>query len=388
MHIIALEDAPTSLRGGQELNLFEICYGLAQRGHQVSLIYSKEGNLLDRYQQFCQHTIKIDRYGFDRRNWLDVASFLPNLAKIPTIPVQSDSVVFSNSCHPAFFSYLLALFRKRPLVCYIQTPSLSFNRQKLMGLNGVNRFITVSNQMKQYWANLGYQPKKIDVVHNGTDLSKFQPANELVEIRHQYHVPEHHRVISYVGRLDTEKGLEVLLKAFALLAKSDEQITLLIAGKSIMSVNLESSSDRIDGRDYQVVLEQLAIDLGIRDRVQFLGHIAHPTTLYQASDVAVVPSLWAEPFGRVIIEAMACGTPVIASKTGGIPEILTGEFQHHLVEPGNQEDLAQTLKQVLSWRISDPGLGQRCRDHVLNQFNLEKMVDGIEKVLIEVVNHA
>lgn len=387
MHIIALEDAPTSLRGGQELNLFEICHGLAQRGHQITLIYSKDGNLLDRYQQFCQQTIRIERYGFDRRNVFDVVAFLPNLAKIPTIPIQPDSVIFSNSCHPAFFSYLLSRYCKRPFVCYIQTPSLSFNRQKLMGLSGVNQFITVSHQMQQYWANLGYQPQKIDVVHNGTDLSKFLPPDHLTELRKQYKIPEHSRVISYVGRLDTEKGLETLIKALALLAKTNSQIKLLIAGKSIMSINLESAHGVIT-KDYQQFLEQLAIDLGIRDQVEFLGHLPNPTTLYQVSDVTVVPSLWAEPFGRVIIEAMACGTPVVASKTGGIPEILTGEFQHHLVAPGNEQDLAQTIQQVLPWRITDPDLGQRCRHHVLNQFSLEKMVDGIEKVLIKVVNHA
>lgn len=388
MHIVALEDAPTSLRGGQELNLFEICQGLAQRGHQISLIYSKDGNLLDRYQQFCQRTIKVDRYGFDRRNLLDIASFLPNLAKIPTIPIPLDSVLLSNSCHPAFFSYLLSLYRKRPLVCYIQTPSLSFNRQKLIGLNGVNQFITVSHQMKQYWANLGYQPQKIDVVHNGTDLSKFHPTNDLAQVRQRYDIPDRSRVISYVGRLDTEKGLETLIKAFALLTQIEPNVRLLIAGKSIMSINLEAQEGIAIGKDYQHVLEQLAIDLGVKEQIRFLGHIANPTTLYQASDVTVVPSLWAEPFGRVVIEAMACGTPVVGSKTGGIPEILTGEFQHHLVAPGHQQDLAQTLHRVLNWRTSDPELGQRCREHVLNQFSLEKMVDGIEKVLIKVMNHA
>lgn len=387
MQIIALEAAPTSLRGGQELNLFEICHELAQRGHQISLIYSQNGNLLDRYRQFCQHTIKIDRYGFDRRNLFDIAGFLPNLVKIPGIPVQANSVVLSNSCHPAFFSYLLSLYCKRPLVCYIQTPTLSFNRQKLIGLKGVNQFITVSQQMKQYWANLGYQSDKIDVVHNGTDLSKFQLTNNLANVRQQYNISEQHRVMSYVGRLDTEKGVETLIKAFALLARTEEQVTLLIAGKSIMSMNLEAAHEPGTSKDYQHYLEQLAIDLGMKNQIRFLGHVANPTTLYQVSDVTVVPSLWAEPFGRVIIEAMACGTPVVASKTGGIPEILTGEFQHYLVAPGNEQDLAQTLHRVLNWRTTDPELGYRCREHVLSQFSLAKMVDGIEEVLIKVVNY-
>ncbi|MGI0483916.1 glycosyltransferase family 4 protein [Pantanalinema rosaneae CENA516] len=388
MHIMALEDAPTSLRGGQELNLFEICHGLAQRGHQISLIYSKNGNLLDRYQQFCQHTIKIDRYGFDRRKLVDVVGFLPSLAKIPTLPTQSNTVIFSNSCHPAFFSYLLSRYHQHPFICYIQTPSFSFNRQKLLGLQGAKRFITVSNQMKHYWSDLGYPPQTIDVVHNGTNLSQFQPTDNLATARAAYNLPESSRVISYVGRLDPEKGVETLIKAFSQLPPTIEPVKLLIAGKSVMGTNLKSPDGSSEGQDYQSRLEQLVNDLGLPDRVTFLGHVSDPRSLYQISDVTVVPSLWAEPFGRVVIEAMACGTPVVASHTGGIPEILTGEFRDYLVAPGNEPDLAKTLAQVLNWRATKPDLGQRCRDHVLQQFSLEKMVDGIEKVLVKVVNHA
>ena len=107
--------------------------------------------------------------------------------------------------------------------------------------------------------------------------------------------------------------------------------------------------------------------------------------MYQVSDVTVLPSLWSEPFGRTNIESMACGTPVVASRIGGITEILTGEFQAGLFEPGNEQDLADTLSRIISWREKDPDLGKRCRDHVLSNYTLDKMVDGIEKVLLKVV---
>ena len=388
MHIIALEDEPTSLRGGQELNLFEICCSLAQRGHRISLLYGKDGNLLEQYRQFCDHTIKVDRYGFDRRRITNVIGFLPSLLKLPSIPIQSDSLVFSNSCHPAFFAYLLSTYRKLPLICYIQTPSLNFNRQKLIGLNGVTQFITVSEQMKRYWMTLGYAEKKVAVVHNGTSLDTFQPAQDVSKLREGWGIPEKAKVVAYVGRLDTEKGLDVLIQAFALLLKTKQEIRLLIAGKSIMSINLDADQKNPNaGKNYQQVLESLVAKLGLEKHVTFLGHVTDTASLYQVSDVTVVPSRWPEPFGRVVIESMACGTPVIASRTGGIPEILTGEFQANLVEPGNEQQLAAALQTVLSWKERDPTLGERCRQHVLNQFTLEKMVDGIEKVAVKVAGH-
>jgi glycosyltransferase involved in cell wall biosynthesis len=82
---------------------------------------------------------------------------------------------------------------------------------------------------------------------------------------------------------------------------------------------------------------------------------------------------------------MACGTPVVASRTGGIPENLTGEFQSGLFEPGNEQALSDTLNQFMNWRDKDPHLGERCREHVLGKFTLDKMVDGIEKSLLRVV---
>lgn len=387
MHFIALEHQPTSLRGGQELNLFEICRGLAQRGHQVSLLYEQAGNLLEQYRTFCDHTIPINGYGFDRRKLHDVLRFLPSLASLPQIPTGKDSVVFSNAYHSTFFGHLLARYRQIPLLCYLQIPPFDFNRQRLFGLQGVNRFIAVSDQTRSDWSKLGYQPDKIDLVYNGTDTNKFAPAADFSQVRQQWGISESTRVISFVGRLDKEKGIETLIKAFALVKRTEPDAKLLIAGKPLLHVSLEKQKEcPEEGMKYQRSLEAMLIQLGIEDSVAFLGHLTQTASLYQVSDITVMPSLWPEPFGRVIIEAMACGTPVIASRTGGIPEVLTGEFRSHLVEPGNEFDLAKTLQSMLYWRAMDPSLGLRSRDYVLQKFSLDAMVDGIEKILFKVVN--
>ena len=78
---------------------------------------------------------------------------------------------------------------------------------------------------------------------------------------------------------------------------------------------------------------------------------------------------------------------MVASRIGGIPEILTGEFQQLLFEPGNQLDLADTLNRIIHWRDSDSHLAYRCRDHVLGKFTIGKMIDGIEKVLLQVTKY-
>lgn len=111
--------------------------------------------------------------------------------------------------------------------------------------------------------------------------------------------------------------------------KSGANSRLLIAGKPV-----------VQGEDYQKSLEQLSTELGIENQVAFLGHVSNATSVYCVSDDTVLPSKWSEPFRLVIVESMACGTAVVASRIGGISEILTGDcgaaaVEWHMVFPQN-----------------------------------------------------
>ena len=100
-----------------------------------------------------------------------------------------------------------------------------------------------------------------------------------------------------------------------------------------------------------------------------------------AADVVVAPSVWAEPFGRVVIEAMATGRPALASRIGGITEILTGAFEKFLVEPGDAGVITLALESLVGWQGRDPALADRCRAHVRDHFSLDRVVDGVERSL-------
>jgi glycosyltransferase involved in cell wall biosynthesis len=149
----------------------------------------------------------------------------------------------------------------------------------------------------------------------------------------------------------------------------------LIAGKPLSQ----------DGA-YQQSLLKLAQDLGIEKYINFLGHIADPISIYQSSDVSVLPCVWSEPCPRSIIESMACGTPVVASKIGGIPEILTGEFQNLLFEPKNAQKLAEALKFVFKWKDIDAQLSVKCQQHISCNFNLDIMMNGVENIFLKLLN--
>jgi glycosyltransferase involved in cell wall biosynthesis len=101
------------------------------------------------------------------------------------------------------------------------------------------------------------------------------------------------------------------------------------------------------------------------------------------SDLTGVPSEWGEAFGRVLIESMASGVPVVASRDGGIPEVLRPTFEDHLYPPGNVEQLQNRILQFIDWRTEKPSLGASVREHVEKNFSIDQTIDGIESVFRE-----
>jgi glycosyltransferase involved in cell wall biosynthesis len=96
--------------------------------------------------------------------------------------------------------------------------------------------------------------------------------------------------------------------------------------------------------------------------------------------VTALPSVQGEAFGRVLIESMACGTPAVGSRNGGIPSILTGEFARGLFAAGDSSSCAAALDRVLRWRNEDPQLAERCRQHVRDHFHLAQTVAAIDGI--------
>lgn len=353
--------------------MLDVCWGLHQRGHQVTLLYVQEGDLLPEYRKFCQKLIQVQDFKICFNTRMTPKLLLQLLRdSLKCASIKAD-LVYIHQYHDSLFAALLAGLKRIPLVCHLRhTIPFRLYRKWKIGLDRVKQFIAVSGQTRQDWAAEGIAPDKIAVVYNGIDPTLFAPATDRESLRQQWGITEPNRVIAYAGRLDNTKGLEVLIKAFALLTEQAPQHRLLIAGKAYVS-----------GQKYQRSLEQLVASLGLDDRVCFLGHLENPIPLYQLSDVTVLPSIESEPFGRSVIESMACGTPALGSRTGGIPEILSGEFAPFLFEANHPEALAQALLQVSAWQETDPQLGQRCRSHVMQHFTIEKTVDGIEQILTQ-----
>jgi len=176
------------------------------------------------------------------------------------------------------------------------------------------------------------------------------------------------------GRLVPEKGTHVLLEALALLPPSLAQVRLRIAG---------------DGPD-RANLESLARNLGIGGRVEFLGHLSREEMerCLTGATVQVVPSIWAEPFGLVAIEAMARGTPVVVSGAGALRELVEEGRTGYLVPPGDARALAGRLAEVLAHPDGLASVRREARRVVSEAFSIEHAVDRFLDLYERVLNPA
>jgi D-inositol-3-phosphate glycosyltransferase len=207
----------------------------------------------------------------------------------------------------------------------------------------------------------GAPPEKISVVPPGVDLNRFIPLDKK-EAKDYIGMPADHRLILFVGRIQPLKGIDVLMKALALVKQREPEITQQIC-LSIIGGDPNPDSE-IEQAELER-LESLRADLGIGDLVTFLGAKDQDTLVYyySAAEMVVMPSHY-ESFGMVALEAMACGTPIIASDVGGLSFSIEDGYNGYLVPGRDPQALADKIVMLLKYPILREQFGEQARTWV------------------------
>lgn len=170
-------------------------------------------------------------------------------------------------------------------------------------------------------------------------------------------------LIGVVGRIKwVRKGQEVLIKAAAILSDRFPEARYAVVG-SVWPGN----------EDHLVRLHELIREKKLEGKIIFTGDVEEPRDIYAAFDITVVPSVLPEPFGRVVMESMAVGTPVIGSRCGGIPEQIVDGLTGLLFDPGHEEGLASALAQLMADKGRRLRMGEESRRYIRYRF-----VDSME----------
>jgi D-inositol-3-phosphate glycosyltransferase len=183
----------------------------------------------------------------------------------------------------------------------------------------------------------------IDVVPLGVDLDRFQPRDP-APLRLRLGLGETDRVILFTGRLERLKGVETVIRALPLVDAAAGCPRLLVAGAD--SSNGVHEAGAFAGE--RARLEALSAELGVADQVTFLGAVDHAELplYYSLADVCAVPS-YSESFGLVALEAQACGTPVVASRVGGLMHVVSDGVTGYTIPDHDPAAYAERIGQVL-----------------------------------------
>ncbi len=225
-------------------------------------------------------------------------------------------------------------------------------------ISKVNKIIAVSEVAKKFISY--FTEKNAIVIPNGVSTKKFKPR----EIER-----DGEPVILYVGRLVPKKGIDVAIISMKKVIEKYPNAKLVIAGRGKM----------------MPILKSMVAILGIEKNVEFLGYVNDNFLpyLYNSADVFVLPSIMAESFGIVLLEAMSSGLPIVATKVGGIVEVLENGKYGILVEPGNAKEMADGIIKILEDEQLSNNLSIKGRKIVMQKYSWEKISNKIIKVYNE-----
>ena len=340
---------------------------LAQRGHEVHIYTAayQGAPALEVREGFTIHRLPaLFRFGN--------APFLPGL-----LSIRDFDIIHLH--HPFIFGaeliWLVSRMRRIPYVLTHHNDLIGDGMRRYLFdgysavstriiFDGADKFAVVS---KDHAAHCRLAPlfrkRWGDVVEvpNGVDVELFHPGVDGSVVRQQYNIPEDSAVILFVGALDRAhhfKAVDYLIKTFTLIP--NKRILLLIVG---------------DG-DLRQQFKQLAALSGVADRVIFTGTVPNEELppYYAAADIFVLPSFPPESFGIVLIEAMACGMPVIAHDIPGVRSVVTDGEDGFLVQPGSSDALTDKIYLLLDNPFLRNEMGKQGQEEVEAKYGWPKIV--------------
>lgn len=241
--------------------------------------------------------------------------------------------------------------------------------QRKLLYRACNRVHTVSESLRRDLIAWGFSAAKITSVTNGVDTDRFQPTENRKLSRQTLGLPDSDTLLGMAGRFSEFKGHMLLLDAFEKLCEGGADLQLLLLGKG--------------GSEEERVLVRVAAS-PFSNRIHAVGHQQRPEDFYQVMDLMVFPSTH-EGLSNAVLESMACGVPVLASEACGNDEAITNGENGFLEAIESVEDLSDTIKRILYDPDALETVGNKARQHMLENFSIDSMVSGYSQLYQEIL---
>ncbi len=385
MNILVVSDV--DLQGevsGAERVLAAHCLGLAKRGHRVYLIAGIHGQAAKQVEEIQGVTVYRYRRSLgacsgSRRLFRVLASQIPFAVAIFHQPLSAFWVLLARGSRfipkvyvflsPWAEEYVVRAATRGNLVKggrFLRRTVERFVLQRCQQILVLSRFM--ADRLAKEHPGL---EAPVALLPGGVDLDRFRPAENRQAMKTTLGIPPGTLVLLTVRNLEPRMGLDHLLHAMAEVAKTGQPL-LLIGGRGPMEHELN----------------QLAARLGLNSSVRFEGYIPEERLpiYYQAADFFILPSKELEGFGLVAVEALACGTPVLGTPVGAIPEVLRGLGADLLFEGIDPEAIGRGIREHLKRVRADPegyeALRRHCRAYAVTRFGWDLIIKQLEQELL------
>ncbi|MFP4056675.1 MAG: glycosyltransferase family 4 protein [Candidatus Brocadiia bacterium] len=287
-------------------------------------------------------------------------------------------VVHANKTTAAILAVPAARLGGARSVWHVRNRARRFGRAGRWLVRRADRLVCVSESIAQPFRQAVPEARDaMSVIHEGIDPAPYAARQAGQAVRRELGLEPEHRVVGTVGRLTPWKGQDDFLRAAALVAADHPEARFLVVGDCV-----SSPAERAADEAYRERLHALAGELGIADRVRFTGYREDVPAVMNALDLFVLPS-HEEPFGIVVLEAMAAGRPIVATEAGGVPEIVRHEREALLAPPGEPQALAAAIARLLADPPLAQGLGRAAQTRVAEEFPLWRPAARIRAIYEE-----
>jgi glycosyltransferase involved in cell wall biosynthesis len=235
-------------------------------------------------------------------------------------------------------------------------------------LRWADAIIVNASAVKDVLVRAGYDARRIEVIRNGLDLSRFEARAPQGKLRRELGLPSRGPLVAALCRLHQIKGVEHFLEAAVILCRRFPDVRFLVAG---------------DGYHRQA-LERHAADLGLGSRVIFTGLRHDVPEFLQQVNVSVLPSL-SEALSNTLLESMAAGVPVVATRVGGNPEVVEDGVTGFLVPPREPEALAASIGRLLEHPQLAQAMGRAGRERAAEHFSLQRLTQETESLYLRLL---
>ena len=226
----------------------------------------------------------------------------------------------------------------------------------------LTKVICVSNYGHECMSSIGFLPaKRFQMIYNGVDLSRVKSDPQHgIDFKQRYSIPLNRAIVTQVSWVIPEKGIIDFLETARIVTSQNPDVQFVVVGEGA----------------YREEYMKLAVEMGIQDRVTWTGMVEDPFSegVFEAADVVCQFSRWEEVFGWMIAEAMAHGRPVVATRVGGIPELVQNAKSGYLVDRGDTQAMSQQVLTLLKDADLRKRMGQTAAQITRERFNLRNNV--------------